>query len=113
MLSKFKRPCPCKEGKDYLGIASLMPKCPNVSSAQQEKLQKIQKDFFMGNGIHFKDAKEASKHLLRRDHEDLSTLNVEYYNGKLGSKFLPPMFFSEVPKVVNFQEYEDFKESQD
>ena len=108
MMSKYKRLCPCQEGKDYLGVASLVPKCSRVSNEQDKKLQKIQKEFFMGNGINLKDPNEASKHLLKRDHEDLSTLHVDYKNGKLGPKFLPPIFFSEVPKVINFKEYEDF-----
>ena len=104
VLSKYERICPCQEGKDYLGIASIYPKCTHLSNAKLEKLRRL---FFMGNGIKIKDAREAARHLLFRDHKDLAYLNIDYYNGKLGAKFLPPMFFSGIPKVSNFKEYQE------
>ena len=104
VLSKYERICPCQEGKDYLGIASIYPKCTHLSNAKLEKLRRL---FFMGNGIKIKDAREAARHLLFRDHKDLAYLNIGYYNGKLGAKLLPPMFFSGIPKVSNFKEYQD------
>ena len=74
----------------------------------KEKIEHSLKRFFMGNGIEYDDAKKAAKYLLSRDHKDLATLNLDYFNGKLGPKFLPPMFFSGIPKVANFKEYQDF-----
>lgn len=81
MLSKYERLCPCQEGKGkgkYLGISSIYPKCTHFSNAKLEKLQRL---FFMGNGIKIKDAGEAARHLIFRDHKDLAYLNIGYYNG--------------------------------
>ena len=105
-LSKHERLCPCQEGTDYLGITSIFHICPLHTS--KAKLEKLRNKFFMGNGITISNAKEACKSLLFRDHKDLATLNENYYSGKLGAKFLPPMFFSGIPKVANFKEYEEF-----
>ena len=39
--------------------------------------------------------------------EDVAALSDNYYNGKLGAKFLPSIFFSDIPHVVNPGAYEN------
>ena len=73
----------------------------------QEKKKTLKNNFFLGNGITEKDPQEAARKLLDRDHKDVATLNENYYNGKLGAKFLPPMFCSGIPQVVNPTGYSD------
>ena len=96
--------CPCENNKDYLGIVTLVE--PEVNPTRKKKL-KLKHSFFLGNGIKEDDPKEAANKLLFRDHKDVADLNDNYYNGKLGPKFLPPIFYSAIPNVVNPSAYED------
>ena len=75
---------------------------PEINPTRKKKLKH---SFFLGNGIKEVDPIEAAKKLLFRDHKDVAELNVNYYNGKLGPKFLPPMFYSAIPNVVNPSAY--------
>ena len=70
-------------------------------------------NFFLGNGIKEKDPKESATKLLNRDHKDIANLNENYFNGKLGAKFLPPIYFSDIPEVVNPEAYETKKTKKD
>ena len=94
--------CPCEKNQDYLGIVTLVE--PVVDPTRKKKFNR---DFFLGNGIKEKDPIEAAKKLLLRDHKDVADLNNNYYNRKLGPKFLPPIFFSGIPNVVNPSGYKD------
>ena len=96
--------CPCEKNQDYLGIVTLVE--PEVNPTRKKKL-KLKHSFFLGNGIKEEDPIEAADKLLLRDHKDVADLNNNYYNGKLGPKFLPPIFFSGIPNVVNPSGYED------
>ena len=96
--------CPCENNKDYLGIVKLVE--PEVNPTRKKKL-KLKHSFFLGNGIKEEDPIEAADKLLLRDHKDVADLNNNYYNRKLGPKFLPPIFFSGIPSVVNPSGYED------
>ena len=95
--------CPCQENKNYLGILELTLKLG------QERKKKVNTNFFLGNGIKEKDPKEAATKLLNRDHKDVENLNENYFNGKLGAKFLPPTYFSDIPQIVNPDAYETKK----
>ena len=68
------------------------------------KLSKVQKNFFLGHGIKTNDPKEAAKIFLKRDHEKLLTLLLEYYHGMLGVYMVPPMFFGQVAEAINLSE---------
>ena len=68
------------------------------------KLSKVQKNFFLGHGIKTNDPKEAAKIFLKRDHEKLLKLLLEYYHGKLGVYMVPPMFFGQVAEAINSSE---------
>ena len=92
--------CPCEE---YLGIVKLA--LTEVKHATEKKLNRKQCEFFLGNGIKENDPEEAATKLLFRDHRDVAELNDNYYNGKLGPKFLPPVFLSDIPNVVNPSAY--------
>ena len=92
--------CPCEE---YLGIVKLA--LTEVKQATEKKLNRKQCEFFLGNGIKENDPEEAATKLLFRDHRDVAELNDNYYNGKLGPKFLPPVFLSGIPNVVNPSAY--------
>ena len=94
--------CPCENNKDYLGIVTLVE--PEINPTRKKKLKH---SFFLGNGIKEDDPIEAAKKLLFRDHRDVAELNDNYYNGKLGPKFLPPIFYSGIPHVINPSAYED------
>ena len=97
--------CPCREnGKYYLGISTILPQADIVPHSKKRK--KLQREFFLGNGVKESDPIEASKKLLSRDHKDVAALNNNYFKGKLGAKFLPPMYFSEIPKIIDPKEYE-------
>ena len=93
--------CPCEVDKNYLGIYKLTP-----IETPPSKKKKLKHNFFLGNGIKEKDPKEAANKLLHRDHKDVAGLSIDYYNGKLGAKFLPPSFCSNIPHVVNPDAYE-------
>ena len=93
--------CPCQENKNYLGISVIDLK------PREEKKKRFKNNFFLGNGIKESDPKEAAKQLLNRDHKDVANLNENYFNGKLGAKFLPPMYFSKLPNIVDSKGYED------
>mgnify|MGYP001184641930 FL=1 len=60
--------------------------------------EKIQRKFFMGNGITTTD--KAAKDLLGRDLKKLLQLLLNYRKGQLGAYFVPPIFISQVPEVV-------------
>ena len=77
---------------------------PEINPTRKKKLKH---SFFLGNGIKEDDPIEAAKKLLFRDHRDVAELNDNYYNGKLGPKFLPPIFYSGIPHVINPSAYED------
>jgi hypothetical protein len=68
------------------------------------KLSKVQKNFFLGHGIKTNDPTEAAKIFLKRDHEKLLKLLLEYYHGKLGVYMVPPMFFGQVAEAINSSE---------
>ena len=68
-------------------------------------LEKAIKKFFLGNGICTKDKEKAANDLLTRDHHSILRFLQEYSPGKLGAYFVPPMYFSSNPEVVNYQEY--------
>ena len=95
--------CPCQEKKNYLGILNLTLK------QVQEKRKKVNTTFFLGNGIKENDPKEAATKLLNRDHKDVANLNDNYFNGKLGAKFLPSIYFSDIPYIINPDTYETKK----
>ena len=94
--------CPCGNNQDYLGIVKLVE--PALKPTRKKKLKH---SFFLGNGIKEDDPIEAAKKLLFRDHRDVAELNDNYYNGKLGPKFLPPIFYSGIAHVINPSAYED------
>ena len=56
----------------------------------------------MGNGFVTTDFAEAANRLLQRDHKAFLHLLEHYCHGDLGSYFVPNIFFSEVPKVIDF-----------
>ena len=95
--------CPCQKNNNYLGILELTLK------QGQEQKKKVNTNFFLGNGIKEKDPKEAAAKLLNRDHKDVANLNENYFNGKLGAKFLPPIYFSDIPHIINPDDYETKK----
>ena len=95
--------CPCQENKNYLGILEL-----TIEQGQEQK-KRSNTNFFLGNGIKEKDPKEAATKLLNRDHKDVANLNENYFNGKLGAKFLPPIYFSDIPEIVNPDAYKTKK----
>ena len=69
-------------------------------------MQKVQKEFFMGNGVTITDQAKAIKDLINRDHPRLIRFLEEYGPGKLGTYFVPPMFFSSTPDVIKLSEYD-------
>ena len=93
--------CPCSENKHHLGISEIIPK-PIDKSTEQPK---VQKKFFLGQGIKTTDASEAANIFLHRDHKKLEELHRQYCRGKLGVYIVPPMFFGEVPEAVIPSEY--------
>ena len=94
--------CPCENNQDYLGIVKL-----GEPALKPTRKKKLKHSFFLGNGIKEEDPIEAANKLLFRDHKDVADLNNNYYNGKLGPKFLPPIFYSGIPHIVNPSAYED------
>ena len=64
---------------------------------------KVNQEFFMGNGIPVRTNKKiAAVELIYRDHIQIAQLNIDYVRGKLGPMFMPEMFFSDIPKVIHF-----------
>ena len=93
--------CPCKENKCHLGISAIIPKLVEVSHL----LSKVQKNFYLGHGIKTTDPVEAANIFLRRDHDKLVQLMLEYFHGKLGVYMVPPMFYGQVPEAVQFSDF--------
>ena len=56
----------------------------------------------MGNGFVTTNFAEAANRLLQRDHKAFLYLLERYCHGDLGAYFVPNIFFSEVPKVIDF-----------
>ena len=69
-------------------------------------MQKVQKEFFMGNGVTTKDQAKAINDLINRDHPRLIRFLEEYGPGKLGTYFVPPIFFSSTPEIIKLSEYD-------
>ena len=62
----------------------------------------IQRKFFMGNGFVTTNYADAADRLLKRDHKLFLKLLNSYCCGDLGAYFVPSVFFSQVPKVIDF-----------
>ena len=97
--------CPCEQNKCHLGISQINPKQPEATP----KLQKVQKEFFLGHGIKTNNPVEAAKIFLERDHEKLQALLFEYRHGKLGVYMVPLMFYGDVPEAVDLSKFNDPK----
>ena len=69
-------------------------------------MEKIQKDFFLGHGIKTMDKVKAANDLLHRDHPRVICFLKEYGPGKLGTYFVPPMFFISNPDIIDLHKYE-------
>jgi hypothetical protein len=69
-------------------------------------MEKIQKEFFLGHGIKTKDKIKAASDLLHRDHPKVIRFLKEYGPGKLGTYFVPSMFFSSNPDIIDLYKYE-------
>ena len=102
----FQHRCPCQENKNHLGISEIVPK----QSDSQSELPKVQRKFFLGQGIKTTDPAIAANIFLHRDHEKLEELLCQYCHGKLGVYVVPPMFFGEVPEAVIPSEYKVSKQ---
>ena len=70
------------------------------------KLEKVQRDFYLGHGIKTNDPKEAARIFLQRDHDKLLALLLEYHRGKLGVYMVPCMFFGQVPEAIDLSKKE-------
>ena len=68
--------------------------------------EKVQQEFFLGNGIKTKDKVKAMEDLLGRDHPRLLRFLREYGPGNLGGYFVPPIFFGCNPEVIKLEEYD-------
>ena len=77
-----------------------------------EKERKLLRKFFMGNGITTTDCAKAANDLLCRDHEKVLRVLKKYRRGKLGAYFVPPMFISEIPEVIEPDQYNAKTENQ-
>ena len=66
----------------------------------------------MGNGITTTDCQKAANDLLSRDHEKVLRILKKYRRGKLGAYFVPPMFISEIPEVIEPDQYNAKTENQ-
>ena len=69
-------------------------------------MEKIQKDFFLGHGIKTTNKIKAASDLLHRDHPRVIRFLKEYGPGKLGTYFVPSMFFSSNPNIIDLYKYE-------
>ena len=71
-----------------------------------DKPSKPQTKFFIGNGISTRDLVKATNKLMHRDHDKILQLFQDYFNGKLGTYFVPPVFFSGIPEVIKPSQYD-------
>lgn len=96
-----KPKCSCS---DQLGIVSFDK---GVSCQKSKFAKEVTRKFFMGNNVTITtdDEEIAADHLLSRDHKDLADLLTKYDEGQLGAKFVPPTFFSNIPKLINLDEF--------
>ena len=69
-------------------------------------MEKLQKEFFLGHGIKTTDKVKAANDLLHRDHPRIIHFLKEYGPGKLGTYFVPPMFFISNPDIIDLYKYE-------
>mgnify|MGYP001493449848 CR=1 FL=1 len=69
-------------------------------------MEKIQKEFFLGHGIKMTDKVKAANDLLHRDHPRVIRFLEEYGPGKLGTYFVPPLFFISNPEIIDYYKYE-------
>ena len=69
----------------------------------------IQRKFFMGNGFVTTNFADAANRLLQRDHKRFLKLLDSYCCGDLGAYFVPSVFFSHIPKVIDFGTEYDMK----
>ena len=53
-----------------------------------------------------RDLVKATNDLMHRDHEKILQLFQDYFNGKLGTYFVPPVFFSGIPEVIKPSQYD-------
>ena len=67
---------------------------------------KLQKVFFLGHGIKTTDKVKAATDLLHRDHPRVINFLKEYGPGKLGTYFVPPIFFISNPDIIDLYKYE-------
>ena len=98
---EFQFKCPCSKNKSYLGVFEIIPKDADVSA----EMLKVQRKFFLGQGINTTDPVAAAELFLHRDHEELADLKYQYCPGKLGVYMVPPMFYGEVPQAVHLSEF--------
>ena len=104
-VKKCQYKCPCEKNKCHLGIFNIEPKETEIPS----KLNKVQKEFYLGHGIKTNDSNEAANIFLERDHQEIISLLSKYSPGKLGVYMVPPMFFGEVPEAIDLSKYKDPK----
>ena len=69
-------------------------------------MEKLQKEFFLGHGIKTTDKVKAANDLLHRDHPRVIRFLKEYGPGKLGTYFVPSMFFISNPDIIDLYKYE-------
>ena len=53
-----------------------------------------------------RDLVKATNYLMHRDHDKILQLFQDYFNGKLGTYFVPPAFFSGIPEVIKPSQYD-------
>ena len=59
-VKKCQYKCPCEKNKCHLGVFEITPKETETSS----KLNKVQKEFYLGHGIKTNDSNEAANIFL-------------------------------------------------
>ena len=74
-----------------------------VCEAYQEKITKNLIKFLMGNNVVITSDQDAIDFLFKRDHGDFLLLLV----GKFGPRFMPQVFFTQVPSVLIPEDFED------
>ena len=104
-VKKCQYKCPCEKNKCHLGVFNIEPNETETSS----KLNKVQKEFYLGHGIKTNDSNEAANIFLERDHHELISLLSKYSPGKLGVYMVPPMFYGEVPSAIKLSEFKGEK----
>ena len=92
---------------DILGIYTIFVSCYvpyEVCVANQEKITKKFIKFLMGNNVEFakKSLEEAIDYLFERDHGYFQNIKV----GKFGPRFVPFVFFTQVPDVLVPEEFQ-------